>query len=529
MKYQVEEDTRIPRTMSTQHPDNINVPEWSSGEIIDGNSEIFEAYFAYETLGCQEVMWDSEGKDVDTRVVRKLLNKYWEYFRSCTLGEDVFLTYRIPNPNVELVERKVVIETLQNIPVAFDVATTFYKKDVAPIFEVILPFTTNSKELTLLSNYYKKAIIGDSEVMLDESTKVKDWVGVFKPKSIRIIPLVEDFNSLKSIDKIVEPYVKAAKPKNIRVFIARSDPALNYGLLCAVLLSKIALFKLKSIEKEKDVSVHPILGVGTKPFRGHLAPENVESFLQEYKGLATVTIQSALRYDYPIEQVKECVRTLNEKLPNGEPTIIQPQEEAILLKALEKCKQQYESVIEPLAPVVNSLATYVPSRRARKLHIGLFGYSRNVAGVNLPRAITFAATLYAIGLPPEFIGFSAIDDIKEAELELILKHYIKVKHDLNSIGGFLSWQNMNMLLEMHQTVAKRADASQEKTKIGLTRILGDLQTAEEKLGIKLGPRTPIQKRHENFANNFLLAYMERDDVEAKKALVEAAKLRRCLG
>jgi phosphoenolpyruvate carboxylase len=103
MKCEAEEETRIPRTMSTQHPDNINVPDWSSGEIIDGNAEIFEAYFAYETLGCQEVMWDSEGKDVDTRVVRKLLNNYCEYFLNRTLGEDVFLTYRIPNPNVELV------------------------------------------------------------------------------------------------------------------------------------------------------------------------------------------------------------------------------------------------------------------------------------------------------------------------------------------------------------------------------------------------------------------------------------------
>ena len=52
---------------------------------------------------------------------------------------------------------------------------------------------------------------------------------------------------------------------------------------------------------------------------------------------------------------------------------------------------------------------------------------------------------------------------------------------------------------------------------------------EQKLGIKLGPRTPTQKRHENFANNFLIAYLEREDVEARKALVEAAKMRRCLG
>ncbi len=529
MKRGAEKETIIPRTMSTQHPDNITIPEWSSGEVIDGNAEIFEAYFAYETLGCQEVMWDSEGKDVDTRVVRKLLNKYWEYFLGHTLGEDVFLTYRIPNPNVELIERKVVIETLQNIPVAYDVASTFYKKDVAPIFEVILPFTTESKELTLLLNYYKKAIIGDSEVMLDETTKVKDWVGAFKPKSIRVIPLVEDFNSLWSIDEIVRPYIKAVKPKHFRVFIARSDPALNYGLLCAVLLSKVALSKLKEIEYEQELSVHPILGVGTKPFRGHLAPDNVDSFLQEYKGLATATIQSALRYDYPIEQVKECVRILNKKLPNDEPTIITHNEEALLLKVLKKCRQQYESSIEPLAPLVNSVAAYVPPRRARKLHIGLFGYSRNVAGVNLPRAITFTTALYAIGVPPEFVGCSVLGDLSETELTLVLKHYVNIKHDFNAIGGYLSWQNVNILMEMSHKVAERAGACEGKIRTALTRILGDLQTAEEKLGIKLGPRTPTQKRHENFANNFLIAYMENEDDEAKKALVEAARLRRCLG
>jgi phosphoenolpyruvate carboxylase len=72
MKNEVDME-KIPRTMSTQHPDNVNIPEWNSGEVIDGNTEIFEAHFAYETLGCQEVMWDAEGKDVDTRVVRKLV------------------------------------------------------------------------------------------------------------------------------------------------------------------------------------------------------------------------------------------------------------------------------------------------------------------------------------------------------------------------------------------------------------------------------------------------------------------------
>jgi hypothetical protein len=38
-----------------------------------------------------------------------------------------------------------------------------------------------------------------------------------------------------------------------------------------------------------------------------------------------------------------------------------------------------------------------------------------------------------------------------------------------------------------------------------------------------------QRKHENLTNNFLISYLEGEDTEAKKALIEAAKLRRCLG
>src|SRR4030042_3516982 len=347
MKLEFDEE-KIPRTMSTQHPDNVNVPEWNSGEVIDGNAEIFEAHFVYENLGCQEVMWDAEGKDVDTRVVRKLLTQYKEFFTAHTIGKDVRLTYRIPNPRIEVVEKKVFVETLQNIPVAYDVASSFYRKEAAPIFEVILPFTTEGKELIMLCNYYKKVIIADENVVLDGSVKVKDWVGDFKPKSIQVIPLVEDFSSLFAVDQIVKPYIDAVKPTHLRVFLARSDPALNYGLLCAVLLTKIALSKLKKLEKKQEVTIHPIIGAGSKPFRGHLAPGNIERFLQEYRGLSTVTLQSAFRYDYPLEQVKECVRLLNERLPNGEPISIEPHEEKTLPGILQKVRMKTERCFETL-------------------------------------------------------------------------------------------------------------------------------------------------------------------------------------
>jgi phosphoenolpyruvate carboxylase len=525
----IEFERRIPRTMSTQHPDNVNVPEWSQDQVIDGNAEVFEAYFAYRTLGCQEVMWDSEGKDVDTRVVRKLLSNYWDYFSENVIGKDLYLTYRIPNPTIETVEKKVVVETLLNIPVTYDVASSVYKKDMTPIFEVILPFTTSGNELLWLSNYYRKAIAANEEVMLDEQTRAKDWLGSFKPKTISIIPLVEDHDSLLNIDKIIKPYLKSVKPKHLRVFIARSDPALNYGVISAVLLSKIALAKLEKTEEETNVTIHPIIGVGSKPFRGHLSPDNLQNFLQEYPGLATVTIQSAARYDYPLEQVKEFVKLLNEKLPNGKPATIEPHEEKMLLAVIEKCRRHYESVAEVLAPFVNSIAPYVPQRRARKLHIGLFGYSRSVAGVSLPRAITFAAAMYSIGIPPEFIGAKVLDDLSDQELEVTQKYYVNLKKDFASVGGYVSWENVNMLMEMHLKTAKRVAMDVDGLRLALTRILADLKTVEEKLDVKLGPRTSTQRKHENFTNNFLISHMEREDEEAKKALVEAAKMRRCLG
>jgi phosphoenolpyruvate carboxylase len=235
------------------------------------------------------------------------------------------------------------------------------------------------------------------------------------------------------------------------------------------------------------------------------------------------------RYDYPLEQVKDFVNQLNQKLPNGEAADIDREEEKTLLGVLEKCCSQYESVAEVLAPFVNSISPYVPARRARKLHIGLFGYSRNVAGVTLPRAITFAAALYSIGIPPEFIGAKVIEDFDEAEWRVAEKYYVNLQKDFTSVGGYVSWQNVNMLMDMHLKTAKRADMDVDNLRLALTRILADLKCVEEKLDVKLGPRTSTQRKHENFTNNFLISYLEREDEEAKKALVEAAKLRKCLG
>ena len=89
----------VPRCMSTQHPDNASVPFFATSGVLAGEDEIREAFYAYSHLGCDEQMWDVEGKEIDTYVVKKLLSLYEEYFRDHVLGEDLRLTLRVPNPD----------------------------------------------------------------------------------------------------------------------------------------------------------------------------------------------------------------------------------------------------------------------------------------------------------------------------------------------------------------------------------------------------------------------------------------------
>lgn len=497
--------------------------------MLQGEAELDEAFFAYSELGCNEVMWDSEGKDIDTNVVRKLLSKYQEYFTKNEIGRDVLLTYRIPNPRIERHEKKLVTQTLHTIPLSADVASAFYKKSVTPVFEVILPFTTTGRELVWLHHYYGKAIAGAETLKLDASTDVKDWLGPIGPRAISVIPLVEDSESLLSIDAIVTHYVKAIHVRHLRVFIARSDPALNYGLFASVILSKLALSKLGSAERNTGVRLHPIIGVGSLPFRGHLSPENVEWFLKEYRGLSTVTVQSALRYDYPTDKVKKSIAFLNHELPNGAPTEIPSYQEVLLRKSLAKLARKYQARVEALAPLVNHLAVFVPQRRARKLHIGLFGYSRSMGAAALPRAIPFTAAFYSIGIPPEFVGAESLRDLTDAEWDAVKSCYLNIDHDFATAGAYVSWETLNMLMEKHHVFAKRAGMAKEKLKTAIAGLMSDLDTAEQVTSIRLGPKSGAAKMHENFVNNFLISFSDGADDRARVAFLEAALQRRSIG
>lgn len=428
---------KMPRCMSTQHPDNATTPFFSNAQVMEGEDEVKEAFYVYSTLGCTEQMWDSEGKEVDNYVVKKLLNNYGHYFAKNKLGKDLFLTVRVPNPGVEKTEGKILLEALEGIPRNFDAASVFYGEGVAPIFEVILPMTTDTVSLERVRNYYEKFVVGKGKGRLSaKDITVEEWIGKFGPESINVIPLVEDLDSMRGVKGIVGGYLRGKKMEYQRVFLARSDPALNYGSAAAVLIIKNALLQLQAVEEAESVEIHPILGAGTAPFRGNLRPGNVDSFLKAYPSMQTYTIQSAFKYDYEPSEVMGGVKRLNET-KRGRPIGV---DEAKSSAIAAKISSEYMKQLKVLAPIINTTAKYIPSRRKRKLHVGLFGYSRQMSGgVKLPRAIRFCCSLYSIGIPPEMLGVNALN---EKELDYVREVYPGFDADLMDSLRYLNSGNL---------------------------------------------------------------------------------------
>lgn len=415
---------KIPRCMSTQHPDNVNSPFFVENIEISGEDEVQEAYYAFSHLGCDEQMWDCEGKEVDNYVVKKLLTRYESFFRDKKLGRELFITLRVPNPTIEKAETKILLETLESIPRSFDTAKLFYQNDTPPIFEVILPMTTSSKCLDRIYRYYCDFVVGKQNKPFKEGDiTIAEWIGEFKPERINVIPLFEDITNMLNAHNITRKYLKDKKVKHQRVFLARSDPAMNYGLVSAVLLNKIALQRLERLSEDIGIKIYPIVGVGSAPFRGNLKPQTVERVVEEYPSTHTFTIQSAFKFDNPHKEVRKAIKKL-ERRKTGLPQEVDYER---CLELIRRYTQEYQKQVTELATVINEIARYIPRRRKRKLHIGLFGYSRKMGGITLPRAITFTAALYSIGLPPEILGLNALN---KDDLQFVSETYVHFEDDL---------------------------------------------------------------------------------------------------
>lgn len=498
---------KIPTTMATQHPDNAGKPYWHGQSYLSTAAELEECYRCFSELGIDEYNWDWEGKFVDEAVVDRLLHKYFDYFKKHPLGRDKFLTFRIPNPRVErqyrLARAFMVIITSSQLGKSLGF-------DSPPIFETILPLTETAEEILDIQKAYRSLVNLEHKLL-----KMEDAV-----KNIEIIPLFEQVGKIADSGQILGRYIKlykesfGKKPEYLRPYCARSDPALNSGLVPTILALKIALSSYSDLEKESGVKMYPMLGTGSLPFRGGVSPDNLENAMEEYQGISTFIIQSAFRYDYPKSSVKSSIEKLRAELPGRKALKLTPKQVENIQKVIPYFEHHYRSSIEKLAPLINTMSIQVPRRRERMLHIGLFGYSRGIGQVSLPRAISFTAVLYALGIPPELIGTGkGIKQAKQNGLwDEVKPIYIHLKNDLLSAGYFLSKENAQQL---------------SRDFGGWDDIIDDIKTIETELGIELGPQSAGHKEHCNISQKVYNRFKEKKSIS--RLITYGGMLRRSLG
>lgn len=501
---------RIPATMATQHPDNALPPYWDKSKrpFVSVYQEIEEAVHCFKDLGASEYMWDWEGKHADAAVIDRLFSDNYDYFAKHQLGRDKFLTFRVPNiweeKGYNLLQAMTVILSSEDF--ARDL-----KFRQRPLFEVILPMTERADQLMHIHRLFGKLADFKSSEFTTDTTNTNH---------LELIPLVETSEGQLAVKDLLYDYLKFHKqqygsaPEYIRAFMAGSDSALSSGLLSGIIGNKVGLARLFEFSNETGIGMYPIFGFGSLLFRGGLSPANhsIDRFLQEFPGVRTVSVQSSFRYDHPKAEVKAAIARLEKELPKARPLTIKPGHQTRLIEIAERSAKIYQQTLKEIAGSMEQIFTLVPKRRDRRQHIGLVAYSRSLAGQNLPRAITFTASFYSVGVPPEFIGFGrTLSQLEQKDLALLQQYYPNMAADFERSGRYLNKSNL----------AKFA-----KNSPGWKGIEEDVAAAEKILGVELGPKTKTEMTHANLSTKLTETTHA---VKGTKLIEQMAVLRKSLG
>ena len=437
---------RLPTAMATQHPDSASRAFTSQDEV----DEALRDFSPAEAGGfeCDEKMVDFEGKLTAYGQMRWIIEKVTSSL-DLVPGEDFLITPRIPSERLEDAERQIMV-------IWAAVAANKFSYEVSArqaIKYLIAPMVENSRELLVTHRRIQKLLkLGQEELGLPSTC------------NMRLIPLFEDVVKQLHCDEIIEGYRRLLLKElgeyedHFRVFLGKSDAAMTYGHVASILAIKVALSRLEKWRREVHVEVRPIIGVGLLPFRGHLAPWNVENFVDEYKGYHTVTIQTGLRYDVPHEEGVKVVRRVKSESGHA-PAVYETEEERELIEAIRFFARNYFEAMLEMATTICLVADVIPERRDR---MSRESYPRSIAGplkliadkalyeklpsaeVKLPRAIKFTASCYMLGVPPAIIGTGrALRDLRkekgEGFVEDLVKKYVRgLESDLAFEFNFLN-------------------------------------------------------------------------------------------
>jgi phosphoenolpyruvate carboxylase len=399
--------------MMTQHPD-------SASRYVSVRDEPAEAIDALTPqpvgLGLEEVMVDYEGKLTPYHQTAEIALGLRE--RGLVPGRDIRVTPRIPSSGKETV--------FHQLMALMSVIESNYQMSSGgegSIFEVVVPMVETAGELVDVRRRIEDVIeLGHKEFGIPRD-----------PDAVQVIPLVEEVPELLAAGRMVSEYLDRAGEagygvRDLRLMLGRSDSAMVYGMVPSILAAKVAISDCYQAVAGR-CAVHPILGGGVLPFRGHVSLGNLEQLAGDFPGVRTITVQSGLRYDCGSEAARQVALRAGSLFAGGEPLSFEREQRDEITAFVGIFTRHYlESFALMMDPLI-ALSDLIPPRRDRLARKSAVGYARDAAqpaklasfisdaeiagrlaavavpaAENLPRAISFTGALYSIGLPPEFIG-----------------------------------------------------------------------------------------------------------------------------
>ncbi|CCC81750.1 phosphoenolpyruvate carboxylase [Thermoproteus tenax] len=400
----------IPRLMCTQHPDTT--VKITAGEEVD------EALVAYTAYGCEEVMVDYEGKLTPFTQPKEIVMR--ALAAGVKLGEKFFITPRLPNPKLEEFDRAML--SLE----AAVVANYFSLKymDTQAVRWVVLPMVEDLDTVLLVRRMLRRKIQAYRE---ETNLEISD---------IEVIPLIEDAFAQLKFEAFLAEIMRDGRVESFRLFLGKSDSAVKYGHIASALAIVWVLSRVRRAEQELGIKIHPILGMGTPPFRGAINnPALAHLEVIQYAGYHTATIQSAIRYDASFEdyiKVKDSILNACCMDARGVDDVD---------KLVGEAATSYKSVVAKYVNALLEVARLVPSTRDR---VSWKVYGRQFVAedraVNMPRAIVYTSTWYAMGLPPIFLDSPFIVKLaKEDRLDGLLKSLPTLKKEWEYDSEFFDY------------------------------------------------------------------------------------------
>jgi len=409
-------ERKLPATAATQFADNAEKPFWSFKGNATASDDFFDCYVSFKELDCHEYMWDWQGRKIDSDVVKRLITHYHSFFRDRPIGKRFFLTFRTRADNP--------VEELGKMYLSIISSNDFAKgkgSHTPPVFE-IAHSVASPDDLARFTGLYNESVGIATE-------KLGHDCG---PKVLSVIPS-HDFSRndwYSCLNSFFDGFQSGFRCRvdYFRPLIPRSTLADRFGFVAATLATKRALASYGSFAKITGIEAYPILDVGPLLFRGGLNPDELRGFIRNYPGTRTVTINPSFRYDYPVEDVKEAIHTLNRALPRNKPAELS-QEDMKRISIVEKIfAKNYRQAIARL-PELRAIAD------SMRLIKGGFASS-----------IDFSFALYSLGIPPEVIGTgrSILECIKEGIINDLEHSYPNIKDDIIASCRLLNKENLGL-------------------------------------------------------------------------------------